>query len=387
VWITYQDAVQHVLDYLGGGVGDAVMRDSRRAVSEAYRELATSHHWSYLYTHGRINTNAPFQDGTIAYQHTGGTYERMVTLTGGTWPDFAALTYIRVGVVGYRVVERKSATVVTLDEQVNPGADIAALTQYIMYQDTYVLPADFRAQDQALYESNFGGMQYCHPKEWLYENRYIFQEGIPQQYTITGDNRVPGRLVIRLLPWPILSRSIDFIYQRSPRDMTVGWVDGTASVSADSNSISCPGPGFFTPNMVGSVLRLSATSTKPTGDIGGAAGYNPAAFESVIQSYVSPTSVLTFDASNNALSGVAATASDPIEIERESMANCFLRCCEKHIGMSRVLKDKPSARAQFVEELEKARAADSRSFMGRACGPAYRYRMKLRDMPMGPDES
>ncbi len=385
MWLTYQDAVQHVLDYLGAGTSDLVVRDARRAVLEAYSELSTAHRWSYLYTHGRVITAAPYDTGTIAYDHTGGTYERMVTLSGGTWPANAPYCYIRAGVVTYRVAERKSATVVTLDPQVNPGADLAAGTAYTLYQDTYLLPADYIAQDQALYESNFGGMFYVHPKEWLYENRYIFGEGIPQQYTITGDRVIPGRLVIRVLPWPVLAQSIDFVYQRGPRPLTPLQATGLAAVSSGGNAVTAT-TAIFAPYHVGSVLRLSSTTTAPTGEIGNGTGYNPAAFESIVQSYVSATQVLTIDFANNALSGVAVTVSDPVEIEARTMKNVFLRCCEKHIGMHRTLKDKPSANLQYQEELEIARAADSRSFQGRRCGPAYRFRQRLRDMPTGPDQ-
>lgn len=68
------------------------------------------------------------------------------------------------------------------------------------------------------------------------------------------------------------------------------------------------------------------------------------------------------------------------------MQNAYLRCCEKHLAMHRTLKDKPSARAQYLEALEQAKAADSRSFMGRYAGQVARLRPRLRDMPRGPDE-
>lgn len=64
------------------------------------------------------------------------------------------------------------------------------------------------------------------------------------------------------------------------------------------------------------------------------------------------------------------------------MLNAYLRCVEMHLGMVRTLKDKPSARNQYAEALERAKAADSRSFMGRAAGVHRPLRRRLRDYPI-----
>jgi len=49
-----------------------------------------------------------------------------VTLSGGTWPAWAAGAYIRIGEASSKVAQRVSATVLILDEIVNPGADLDA---------------------------------------------------------------------------------------------------------------------------------------------------------------------------------------------------------------------------------------------------------------------
>lgn len=43
------------------------------------------------------------------------------------------------------------------------------------------------------------------------------------------------------------------------------------------------------------------------------------------------------------------------------------------------LKDEPSARSQYAESQERAKAADSRSFMSRAAGQRRPLRRQLRD--------
>jgi hypothetical protein len=47
------------------------------------------------------------------------------------------------------------------------------------------------------------------------------------------------------------------------------------------------------------------------------------------------------------------------------------------------VKDKPSARIAYAEALSLAKAADSRSFMGRVVGEmGAAYRQRLKDMPL-----
>lgn len=83
---TLSDLVEHALDYLGGTPDDQANRDCLRSVQQAYREVTNARTWSYLYTHGRVETEAPYNLGTIAYYHTGYTfrgtvYPRAVVLT------------------------------------------------------------------------------------------------------------------------------------------------------------------------------------------------------------------------------------------------------------------------------------------------------------------
>ena len=383
---TFEDVVDHGYDYLGGNPSDNARRDCVRAATEAYRDLANAHTWSYLYTQGRFYTSAAFAgaDGaTIAYRHTGGAYERMVTLSGDVWPDWASDGYLRVGQVAYRVDERKSATVLTLSDTLNPGDDIASGTPFTLYRDTYLLPEDYIAQDQALHEGNFGGMAFSHPKDWLYENRFVIASGLPEFYAITGDPKYPGRLVIRVYPWPVEVKSIDYLYKRRPRALrTILEARGKVTITSGSTTLNGTGT-VFSPILVGSVVRLSANGIKPPTSL--IKGDNPAAFESVVKTFVSPTQVVLQDPADQAYSSVMYTASDPIDIEQGAMLNAYLRCVEKHLGMNRTLKDKPSAANQFRDALAEAKSADSRSFAGRSVGLNVPMRRRLRDYPYNPN--
>src|SRR5437868_932454 len=95
----FQDILEHGRDYLGGGISEASKRDCVRAALEALRDIANAFNWSYFYTHGRVITDAMYDasvtGATIQYQHSGGAYPRQVTISGDTWPTWAAGSYVR----------------------------------------------------------------------------------------------------------------------------------------------------------------------------------------------------------------------------------------------------------------------------------------------------
>jgi hypothetical protein len=189
--------------------------------------------------------------------------------------------------------------------------------------------------------------------------------------------------VIRLDPRPVDLKSIDYLYKRRPRALrTIQECRGEVSIASNSTTLNGTWTGF-SPALVGSVARLSANGINlPTSLIN---VDNPAAFESVVKAYVSPTQIILQDPADMAYSAVMYTASDPIDIKQGAMLNAYLRCVEKHLGMNRTLKDKPSAAKQYDAALSEAKCADSRSFGGRAVGMKTPMRRRLRDYPYNPN--
>jgi hypothetical protein len=381
-FLTHQDCVESLLRYLGTAPGDQALADIRSAIDQAYREVTNKHTWTYLYKQGRINTVGNYTDGTVSVVAAAQT----ATFSPGPLPSWAADGYLRIATAIYRPNVVLDPVTMTLLPMLSPAADIAA-TSFILYQDSYLLPPDFKQQDTALYENAFGGLTYLHPREWLFGERYVYQAGIPSAFTVTGDEKYPGRLVIRLMPSPVDARTLDFIYKRKPRDLSITSLisQGNCTVTAGSTALSGLGTAFST-NMVGSVLRIynlarasSASSTQTP--------VAPMVHETLIVAAPDTLDLTMADPAPGNYSGVAYTISDPLDIEYDSMSTCTLRCCEMFIGMGRTLKDKPSARAQFQEALLTAKEADSRSFSRRWVGDHYRHRQRLKDMPRGPDMS
>jgi len=383
---TVWDTIEFLMDYLGLDVTKAVPRVARRAIRAALREIANARRWTYLYTHGRIFTNAQYGTGTVAYDHTGGAYERLLTLTGGTWPSWANYGSVRIGSTTYTVDQRIDGTRLTLDDVLNPGADVASGATFALYQDTYTLPEDFVGSDQGMADESWGGMDYVHPSDWLRATRYLYStSNTPRFYTFRGSPKVPGRLAVSLFPFPDVSRSVDFIYHRRPRPITLDrYQTGTVTVNAaGSGTTTVTGTGtVWTNSMVGSVIRLSNNAASyPTNFDGD----SPYAEERNVVQVVSATQITVDETITTSYTGVKHRISDPIDIVDGSILEAFLRCAEMHASLQRSHKDREQAKASYQRALILAKEADSVSFARRVAGEFVGYKLRLADMPRGAD--
>lgn len=375
--VTYADLVEHALDYLGGEPDALALRDARRSAQSAYRDVANARTWAYLYQQGRLQTSAPYATGTVAYDHTGGATERRLTLTGGAWPDWAAEGDVRIGVVSHRAAERLSDAVLTLDPTLNPGGDVAA-TAYTLYRDTYVLPADFIAQDTPVYEENFGGLTYCHPTDVMWGHRYMRSAGTPSYFTIEGDPRHPLRLAARLFPYPDQARTIDYVYHRRPRGLAISdYREGTVATVAGSTTVTGNGGASFDAAMVGTAFRAGTALAPPTSAIGAA----PATFESTVVEVPTSSSLRLSGPAPRTAAALKYVISDPVDLEPGAMLDALLRGVEKHLHLSRRIDGLAAAAAMFDEALRQAKAADSRSFQGRAVGQTRSRHLHPKYMP------
>lgn len=380
---TVQDAVERLLDYQGADVAQVAQTEAVRAVLASLRELAACRRWSYYLTQGRVQTVAPYSTGTVTYLHSSGTYARQLTLSGGTWPTWALQGTVRVGEACYRVASRISGTVLQLDAAINPGPqgdDDVSAASYSVYQEDYVLPADFVSADQALGEASWGGSEYVHPAEWLRAARFTdSQSNTPRFYTFLGSRTYPGRLAVALFPYPDSAKTVDFLYHRLPRQVsTVKYKAGTVSATSGLSVLTGSGTAWSAA-MAGSVVRVYSDAVNEPTDLAGAYPY---AEEKTIISVDSATQFTVDEPFAATYSGVKYRVSDPVDVEQGAMLNAFFRCCEKQVATQKRMKE---ANDNYRTALELAKEADSRSFAGRQAGPPSPYRQRLRDMPLGAD--
>jgi len=352
---TYSDIVQHLLDYgRSAGDGDVALRFAKRAAADGLRELCNSHAWSFYRALGTFNTSAPYTTGTIVYDHTGGTYERMVTLTDGTWPEWAMFGSVIIGTSVYDVAERKSDTVLTLTSGNNPGDDVAS-TSYTLYRDAYPAPTDMVSVERMILTPIRVQLEYMTPKDWLdYRNTVIHPNQVTA-FTVVGDLNYEGQMGFRLASAPSQAQKIDFVYRRRPRAMIVySESTGTVTTSADSDQITGTGTAFKA-SMVGSVIRFYSGQT-PTGEDGS----YPAQYERVIRSVTSTTVLNLDDTLPETLSGAKYVISDSVDIDRQVMLNAYKRTCEMMLEQQRQGDNLDSVQALWRQTMNSALAADKR---------------------------
>ncbi len=355
--LTYADFLDHVLAYAGTDAGVSASTRHRAAVQAAFKCFPGKHDWSYLWSVGRVLTSAPYSTGTVAYDHTGGAFERMLTLTTGTWPTWAASGFVVIDDVPYAVEARKSGTVLTLTENMNPGADVAALTTYEIRRDQYALPADFVACDEVVVNEVGSVLAWTHPRDWSSQRRVNTGPGQPQTFSLIGAANSPGQMRMTLYPAPDAEYAIDFLYRRQPRALRYADVNaGFATGSLDGMTITGSGTTFLAAH-VGSVIRLGSDNQEaPTGP----RGNNPAVYEGTITGYTSATSLTVDAAMPQAFDAVKYTISDPADIEEIGMSEYLLRECEFQFRLLSRMKPTPEETPAYDRAYTMALEADNR---------------------------
>ena len=365
---TYKDLIDHLVNYSGGVGHAATLPRIKFAVQQAYRNLVNYHEWKYLYRNLVILTNAPYDTGTVAYDHTGGTYERQLTLTTGTWPTWAEQGHVRIDGEFYEVESRKSSSVVTLRENSNPGQDVASGETYTLYQSRYTLPADFRKTYSGVLQSQAGPLRYVPPDQWHFDERYFHSQGTVQTWTVMGSPNDPGRMSLYFAPYPGTATTIAFLYQRLSRPMKydgTGSAESTGTISWSASGTAITGSGTsFTSAQIGSVIRAGSASVAPDG----IEGANPYSEQGIILSVASGTSATLQSASTAAVSGVKFTISDPVDIPQH-MLDALFRGCELQLGVGGRNSPATSTLASIYEDaLRRALANDNMSLQSMASG-------------------
>lgn len=353
---TFQDAVEHVLDVFDVSRTSRAYRHARRSVLSAQRRFASFHDWSYYYRSHVIQTVAAQTTGTVVFDFTGGANERQLTLTGATWPSWAAAGNVKLGNVDYRVATRESDTVLTLDPDANPGADVASTT-YTLFRVRYPLPVDFRTKSEAFNLPNHYPLDAVSPSG-AYAGRQYFYNAPNEswQTTIVNDPDELGRLALEFSPAPLTAIEYGFVYKRAPRLLkTEKYATGTVATTADSTTITGTST-VFTEDMVGSIIRIGASSTEPTSEVGSldADEITLPAYTRTITEFTSATEIVVDESIPDTTSGRGFTISDPIDVHLGTMLDAFLRLCEAEYARLSRRKDRQALMQEFYEELNLA---------------------------------
>jgi hypothetical protein len=359
--VTFQDVVDHALES-SKNLDRATARDlklARKAVLAAYRDFKAMHSWSHYQRRMQVLTEAKYVTGTVTYDHTGGAYERMLTITGGTWPANAARGLVLIASVRYDIDERKSSTIITLPEDSNPGADLAAGTTYSWFRQTYPLPARFSRAGKVFEFANNRPLDYRSPTEFLEAILGNYSPAQPWMYTFRNDGEHYGNMSIELGPPPDTVRMYEFMADVKPRAMAIEKYAPsgiTVTVSGGATTATFSG-GTLPLNCAGAVLRVSDDGTnEPTAPW----GVEPYLAQRIIQTRDSATTCTFDQALPAAVSAVKFTISDPVDIESGPMLSCFEHLCEAELMRLIDAKEYQIRYKTFLQSLVLAMGEDAK---------------------------
>lgn len=382
---TYQDLMEYLEDSTDWDRNHQNHRRLRGAIEEACRDLANERTWSYYAQLGTLVTAAPYGTGTVTYDHAGNVLgERLLTLSGGSFPEWAAEGTVLIGGTPYEANDLIDATHLTLTPASNPGADIGTAIAYQLYRDTYPLPVNCRAVNRLEDVRQTNQPVFVPPGEWLDALRqWSHAPGQPMYFTVTGSPDYLSTLAIRFAPPPSAAITFRYMYTRAPRALAVELYDeGVVTVAPGNTTISGAGTAWTTA-MIGAVIRFSEGLALP----GSVIGVRPRAYERVVKDVTGPTSLVLDSAIATTLTDVRYAISDPLDIHVPTMWSVLKKCADARVvghPLRYADRNEPAFRGDldqiYRDALSLAAQADNRNLSsdGPFDRPAYRpYRVNL----------
>lgn len=353
--ITSSDLTDQLLDQAGGAITDGILqRKVRRSLQQGLMEVSAHRVWNYSRRRVAIYTQTPYSTGTITYTQS----SKTVTLASGTFPTWASQAWIRIASKSYIVRTRSSGTSLILDDDNNPGADVAAGTSYILYQESYRVPYDCSSILSCWDTTGRFRLAGIPPGEFEAVKTSQYESGTPQYFTVTGDDWLKGALCIKFAPVPTGNRQISYFYDRTQQPLRIWkYNTGTATISASATALTGTST-VWTANMVGSVVRFGTATTEPTS----LEGSSPYAEERVITAFTSATAVTLDEAVDSAYTAVKYTVSDLVDIEPTACKTAVVNCAALHFARERNADSAELSRrtSAYVDSLRLAMQADRR---------------------------
>lgn len=370
---TLADMVEWLLDVSGANGTAEERRKARRVVIDAYREFPQRDEWTYFKRPFNFTTEPSQSDGTIAFDLTGGTHERQVTLSGATWPENARFGDLIIDKAHYPIEDRKSDTVVTLPEGNAPTADIAAGASYTYYRSKYPAPIDYRKGSELIcFDDSGRTLEYLAPADLQ-----AFKAALPGpqswqfKYTIRPSAEFYSGLAFEVSPPPSGEKTYSGTYCADPRPIGTfgtGVEYSTGTVSVSGTEVTGTSTVWST-RMIGCLMRFTTSTTLvPTGLGGsrptssGTATDNPYLEQRVVNDVPGATAITLDQSMTGAYSGVKYSIGDPLDLDYHCMLDALKALCEWRwvtaIKSDRVtIRDREDA---WRREFARARGADDR---------------------------
>ena len=198
-----QERVGHYLFGIRTGFSSDQQSDIGDCLNDGLRRVYAAHNWSFLRPLADVVTTAPYATGTITIA------SGVVTLSGGSFPSWAASGVLKVSNRYYSVAIRGSDTQITLDDTT---ITVASAASFQLAQPEIALDATFDSvsndSDLTYYPS---AETWYPPVKWRHDATIRHLEGTNPEFdrpvfysvrTVSFDPTVGSRKVLALYPAP-----------------------------------------------------------------------------------------------------------------------------------------------------------------------------------------
>ncbi len=351
---TYSDLVDRLRVYVGSDSSDTKNATILRCAIEACEALAQKHDWAYYKTRFRFTGSVPYQTGTIEYTSS----TRTITLTGGTFPDWAQYGTITIDNVPYDVQKSVSSTVVILDPNSCPSADVAAGTEYVFYRTKYPLPTDFVSMHKPFITAQYLVLGYVTWDQFLLRRNLNDGVGTPTMFTVIDNGY--GRKMIQLWNPPDQTYAFEMEYKRKPAAPTVE-EESAGTIALTSGDATVTGTSTaFRASMAGAVLRVSYDTKRPTAYD----SIEPPQYEYLIDSYTSSTSLELSEAASASVSKRAYTISSRLDVADGPMFSYLVQMGMKRLRIALRMNMVQGELQDYERAEREARDADGQNYGG-----------------------
>lgn len=357
--LTLQDLVFKLTLRFGGAPG--TYNDARvaEAIRSAMRSLCGKHRWNYYRRSTRINTTAQV-DMVISYDHSGGLYERLATITsGGYWPQDADQGDILMDDRFYRIEKRISDVQAVLESDFTLRGDTTGTATW--RRNAYQFPREIQCVHNAHNITTRRPLTQLPPSDFDMAGYRPLISGYVRHFTWKNHGGKFGATEFILYPHPLVAETIEVNASVLPHIPYLANLSGnTLTGTQGESTVVCSGAQFNS-SVLGAVIRVGRSSTEPTG-----LDSSNWVHQAFITSVTNSTTVTISEPLPESYSGRGYTVSSPIDIE----ASVMLEALEDE-AFFQYTKNHDHAKMQIAAELSKKSLLDAMSRDNKTTGDAY----------------
>lgn len=235
----------------------------KRAIQDAIRVLPSLHEWQYYRRQARFKSS-PQAEMTVTYDASGGSVERLLTITSGdTWPQDASYGHIVIGGRTYRIEKRLSDIQATLEADFTPLGDF---TSSVLWQ-----------RPSYRFSREIAKVHYCHNLTIDRPVQYVpsadhqagsydpwLRGGYTEWFTWQNRGNRFGSSEFVLIPPPTTAQEFEVSATVVPHIPTINAVNGSVLEGTTNASQITSESAVFDQRIIGTILRISRDSSPPT---------------------------------------------------------------------------------------------------------------------------